>query len=379
MSRLMIYFLHTAPTPHNNYLLDSLAQINNVDLYRYYIYKTNAVPGRPWKTHDAGQVQVEKIYTGINKICSWQYMKHALFDKKGVFFIIGWDYPALVLPLLVITLRKRPLIMWDDGPNAKAVRQIHSFWPRQLIKRIIMSLFNNGPGTYFYTSQNARKDLVAMGFKSEKLAQLPFFVKPSSYNVDLRQNHSCGSDCVLIFAGGRLIRQKGFDVLLRALPLVKQMTSAKWRVVIAGSGPEELTIRKLSEDLGVTNNLDFVPWAEPELFTSYIHTCDIFVAPARFDHFPTTVIAAMQAGVPVVATDQVGSAVELIDSGSNGIIVPSDSPEDLAKALVLLISDSAKRRFLGSSGEATVREWPVERGVLLIIDAAREALKKCAE
>ena len=60
---------------------------------------------------------------------------------------------------------------------------------------------------------------------------------------------------------------------------------------------------------------------------------DIFVAPARFDPFPTTIISAMNAGLAIVAADGVGSARELITTGESGIIVASDSPQALADAL----------------------------------------------
>jgi glycosyltransferase involved in cell wall biosynthesis len=269
--------------------------------------------------------------------------------------------------------------MFDDGPSLSSVSNINNFSIRQFIKRTLIRLINNSPGTYFVTSRHSMEDLVQMGFVKGKLAQLPFFTKPSIYSTELREKHGCSKKDCLIFAGGRLIDQKGFDLLITAMSMVSAPINYARKLVIVGSGSAETKLKHLTKSLSISDYVDFLPWAEADLFASYIYSCDIFVAPARLDHFPTTVIAAMQAGIPVVATDGVGSAVEFIESGRNGIIVPSESPEALASALEQLINDPTLREVLGSAAKVTMSEWPVERGARLVVDAARKALIQCAD
>ena len=182
----------------------------------------------------------------------------------------------------------------------------------------------------------------------------------------------------MILAGGRLTREKGYDVLLEALGALSREQHADWRAVLIGSGPERQRLQTLSVELGLQDRLDFVAWAEPETFADYVQTCDVFVAPARFDHFPTTVIAAMQAGVALVATDAVGSAVEFVDPGRNGILCRAESATALAQPLARLIDDAPERLRLAAAGRDTMRQWPVERGARMIVDAAREAARSCA-
>ena len=110
-----------------------------------------------------------------------------------------------------------------------------------------------------------------------------------------------------------------------------------------------------------------------------MHSCDIFVAPARFDHFPTTVIAAMQAGVAVLATQGVGSAVEFISAGRNGLLAAPGEPDALADHLVWLVQNPVDRKRLAAAALDTMAQWPVERGAALIVNAARDALKTCAD
>lgn len=369
---ITIHFIHESPTPHNNFLLDAVACSPNVTLFRHYLLSPTTVPGRPWKTMSSGDIQSDRIHCGYGRFFNWKLLKLALFDRGSVFFVIGWASPILVLFLFCLGLRRHPLIMWDDGPSPEALLLLKQYWrPKQAIKRLLINCINRTPGTYFYTGQVKLETIMELGIASSKTKMMPFFVKPGAAIPKLRENHLCNGESTLIVAGGRLIKEKGYDVFISALAMLTQMSVLNWKAVLIGSGIEREELTKLSVTLEISDRIDFVEWVEPNMWAAYIHTCDIFVAPARFDHFPTTVIAAMQAGVPVVATNQVGSAVEFIESGRNGIIVPPDSVKDLASALSKLICDAKKRRELGTAGQATILEWPVERGVKLIIDAAR--------
>jgi glycosyltransferase involved in cell wall biosynthesis len=377
---ISIHFVHAAPTPHNNYLLDALAGQPEIFLSRHYIYFPSTVPNRPWKQLTGGNNQLGAIRFGYNRLFDWRLLKLAISDKRSVFFVVGWEVPSIVFLLFVLGFRRRPLIMWDDGPSDESVALITSCWrPRQIIKRQLIGLINKTPGTYFITGYCKKPGVLKLGILPSKLVKLPFFVQSGSFVSALRDKHQCNSDSTLIVAGGRLIKSKGFDILISALPLLNPMVTRPYKLVLVGSGEQKDNLTDLAKQFGLTSFIDFVGWAESDLWANYIQSCDIFVAPARFDHFPTTVIAAMQAGISVVATDGVGSAVEFIESGRNGIIVPSESPESLASALGQLINDPTLREVLGSAAKVTMSEWPVERGARLVVDAARKALIQCAD
>lgn len=378
---LTIQFLHAAPTPHNNHLLDAVAAMPGVQLHRHYLLGPTAVPGRPWKEMGSGAVQVEHIHAGYDTRFDWRLIKLALTDRHSAFFVIGWDYLVLVAVLLILGLRRRPLVMWDDGPSAESLAAFQQRWwqPRQLFKRLLVALINRTPGTYFHTGRVTRDDILALGVKASKMQSLPFFVKPGRRDVSLRSSYGCNSDTMLIVAGGRLTPEKGYDVYIEALGRLLQQATRPWHAVLIGSGAEQARLHALADSLGLGRHLSFLAWAEPETFADHVHSCDIFAAPARFDHFPTTVIAAMQAGVAVVATQAVGSAVEFIDSGRNGLLAPPGQPEALADHLLRLVQVPNDRQRLAAAALETMAQWPVERGAGLIFNAAQDALRTCAE
>lgn len=377
MTKLDIIFAHAAPTPHNNYLLDAIASSPNVTLHRYYIHGSKSVPGRPWNSMSNGDVQSENIHVGINRFLSPSLIAKAITDKNSVFFIVGWDHPVLVIVLLILSFRHRPVLMWDDGPSPQSVEKISSWSPKQIFKRFLIKRINATEGKYFYTGGIAKGNIQKLGIRSDKLAQLPFFTRPARYDEELRAQHLENESDVMIFAGGRLVSQKGFDILLRALAGVHDGLR-KWKVILVGSGPMDGELRRLITDLNLASKVELIKFAEPELFACYIHSADIFLAPARYDHFPTTVIAAMNAGVPVIASENAGSAVEFVKDGESGFILPVEDVDAFARAISTLVEDEAARRLMGKAAKQAIAAWSIERGVNVVIEAAEEAVRRCA-
>ena len=88
---------------------------------------------------------------------------------------------------------------------------------------------------------------------------------------------------------------------------------------------------------------------------------------------------AREAGVAVVATQGVGSAVEFIRADHNGLLAVPGDPGALAFHLARLVDQPDDRRQLASAALATMAQWPVERGAAMIVQAAQEAVMTCAD
>jgi glycosyltransferase involved in cell wall biosynthesis len=149
-----------------------------------------------------------------------------------------------------------------------------------------------------------------------------------------------------IGAVGRLVPQKGLDVLLRA---VVQVPAA--RAMLVGQGDEERRLQALAHQLGVADRVSFAGWVdEPRRL---LPTFDVFALPSRFEGFPLVVLEAQLAEVPVVAAN-VGSVAEAVIHEETGLLVPPDDPDALATALNTLLSDRPNRRRLGRAGRELV-------------------------
>jgi glycosyltransferase involved in cell wall biosynthesis len=166
---------------------------------------------------------------------------------------------------------------------------------------------------------------------------------------------------VRIMFMGRVIPDKGADVLLRA---VAQVRGADLEVMIVGRpgfaadaplSDHERELRALVGESGAPVRFQtFVPRAE---LPALLRTADVFVVPSRWpDPSPLTVGEALATGLPVVAS-RIGGIPEAV--GDAGILVPPDDPPALAGALRGLIDDPARRSALGAAARvrAEARDW----------------------
>ena len=136
---------------------------------------------------------------------------------------------------------------------------------------------------------------------------------------------------------------KGVDVLLAAYALVPEPA----RLVLIGSGAETAALLEQTERLGLTHRVEFrdLPWdtRAADLMWAF----DALVLPSRLEGFPVTIVEAMLAGIPVVATD-VGSVDEAVSPGLTGWIVPPEDPPALAAAIGEALADPAASAEMGA-------------------------------
>ena len=159
-------------------------------------------------------------------------------------------------------------------------------------------------------------------------------------------------DRPLIFAVGRHVYYKGFDVLIRA------MQGIDADLLIGGRGPLTDSLTQLAADLDVSHKVKFVGFIPDALLVAYYEACDVFCMPSveRAEQFGLVQLEAMHCGKPVVAT-RLGTGVEYVTvDGETGLLVPPKDSEALASALRTLLTDSALRARLGEAGRRRVHE-----------------------
>lgn len=148
-----------------------------------------------------------------------------------------------------------------------------------------------------------------------------------------------GPGCV-VGALARLDPIKGLDVLLEAAAGVPEV-----QLRIVGEGSSRPELEQLAERLGVAERVVFVPWRDD--VQAELAAMHVLALPSRNEGFPLSIVEAMLAGRPVVAT-AVGSVPEAVD-GDVGVLVPPDDVAALRDALRALSKDEPRRRALGEA------------------------------
>lgn len=155
---------------------------------------------------------------------------------------------------------------------------------------------------------------------------------------------------LVIGAVTRLSPEKGVDILLHAAAEALSQ-GLRGRFVIAGDGPEREALLTLSRELGIAEQVTFLGF-QPDI-RSLLATFDMFVQPSRMDAMPMSVLEAMSAGLPVIAS-ALGSIPELIEDGERGLLVPAGDSGAIARGLLRLAQDSESRRRLGTAAREYV-------------------------
>ena len=153
-------------------------------------------------------------------------------------------------------------------------------------------------------------------------------------------------DQLVVMNIGRLMRQKGQDLLIEALPPLAARFP-ELAVVVIGEGSLRDRLTRQAADLGVPDVLH-LPGHRTDA-RMLLDAADVFVLPSRQEGLPLVALEAMDVGLPVVGTDVIGTAEVVID-GETGALVPPRDASALGDALAGLLVDPQLRAKYGEAG-----------------------------
>ena len=160
-----------------------------------------------------------------------------------------------------------------------------------------------------------------------------------------------------IVAMGRLVPQKGFDLLIQAFA----QTAAEhpeWRLHILGNGPQQRELEQLAGAGDVSERVSFGGWVAET--TDFLRQSDLFVLSSRYEGFPNALLEAMACGLPAVSFDCDSGPAEIIRDGIDGLLVEAENVEALAKAMKRLMSDDELRRRMRARAPEVIERFGVD-------------------
>jgi glycosyltransferase involved in cell wall biosynthesis len=162
----------------------------------------------------------------------------------------------------------------------------------------------------------------------------------------------------VVMAMGRLVEQKGFDLLIEAFASGGPREYG-WRLVIIGDGPGRGTLEKLAVTAGVRDIVEFAGRVDrPE---ALLGTADMFVLSSRYEGFPNALLEAMAFGIACVAFDCRSGPADIIRDGVDGVLVPPENVAALSAAMRALMGDDVARARLGSVALEVRQRFSVDR------------------
>lgn len=286
-------------------------------------------------------------------IVSFEILK-VLKRKKYDAVIFGvYSTWTQMLGIKYMQMRGQPYWISSDGGMAKSGRGL-----REKIKK---ALIGRACG-YFSPSDITDRYLEFYGADAKKIFRYPFtslmrrdiLNAPVSFEEKRERKRRLGMvpgrAAVTV---GQFIPRKGFDLLLRAVPLAAEDIHYYF---IGGNATEEYL--SLSRQLGIADRVHFVGFRKQEALADYYRAADFFVLPTREDIWGLVVNEAMANGLPVVTTDRCVAGLELVRNGETGLIAESGNIADLARAIddVAGWNGSASRRCLDVISQYTLEK-----------------------
>ena len=177
---------------------------------------------------------------------------------------------------------------------------------------------------------------------------------------------------LVILSASRLVPWKGFDKLIRLAAGMKgDLPEVRW--VIAGTGPCEASLRKLSREVGSEEAVVFAGRLDRDAMSLHLAACDLFVLWSGYEGLSHVLLEAMGAGRAVIASDAGGNP-EVLEGGRGGVLVPLGDEAGLARTLRALCRDSVARERLEREARAIVTArfaWPsMVRRTLEVLESA---------
>lgn len=207
-----------------------------------------------------------------------------------------------------------------------------------------MNYFLKGYDCFQTISTYTKLRLEAAGYSSNKIQMIPNALDMSRFPNE-RQNKEPKQSIVNVVFGGRLVPVKGLDILIKAwAKVVHRCSDSCPRLLLVGDGPIKGQLIQLVKDHQLDKYVTFLDWI-PEI-SPVLNQADIYVQPSLQEGLPNSVLEAMAASLPIVATKVSGNE-DLVTQSENGILVDPGCVDGLAEALCILISNPAMRETMG--------------------------------
>ena len=310
-----------------------------------------------------GLRSLPKLLSGLMKL--WRILKRESYDA-----IITFTHDSNVLGMPLAKLAGIPARV---GTHLGEIRGM-SRWR----ERLHTFLVNRGViQTLVASSARTKNNAIEVGVDPQKIttiynAIMPFDVSHIDRTA-VRQKIGLKKDDVFFIAVGRLVYEKGHEFLVEAMSTVAR-SDPHAIAGICGAGPLQDPLQAQIEKLNLQDKVKLLgQWDEiPELLAA----SDVFVLPSRWEGLPMALLEGMMAGLPVIAT-QVEGVDEVVQPGEHGLLVPLESPLELAQAILQLLRSPQDRQRMGRAArERVLHSYTTDRMCEAYLQVIEQGLGK---
>jgi len=279
------------------------------------------------------------------------------------------------------------LLRGESTPDNSILRS----WRRRVRDALCHRLFARCAGFLCIGSLN-RQFYKSFGVTDERLFMTPYAVDNDWFQARCaeaaprRENFRfelglTRRQPILLFAAKFTAVKAPADLIAAYVQAFPGKGSTRPYLLFAGDGPLRSQLQAQA-GARVGTDIHFLGFRNQSELPALYDLCDVFVLPSHFEPWGLVVNEAMNAGRPVIVSDRVGAAPDLVEPGANGWIFPAGDVSTLAHTLREACASAERRAAMGARSLARIREWDFaadERGLLAALEAVATKKSFCSQ
>jgi glycosyltransferase involved in cell wall biosynthesis len=287
----------------------------------------------------------------------WRTIRRGGFDALVVH---GHTPAAMVLAVAAAKASRIPVLM-----RCETHLGLPRTGLRRLLRRLLIGAFYRRFDAVLAIGSANADFHRAMGVPGRCIFPVPYavdnrrFIAGSRLSAaerrTMRASLGVGDERPIVLFAGKFQARKRPDDLLRAAGLLNE-EGVPFQLAMVGSGEMEPRLRAMARDLGLAN-ICFTGFVNQSALPRYYGACDVFVLPSIDEPWGLAINEAMCAGLPIVASSEIGCTPDLVRDGLNGRVFPAGDIAALADALRSPIADAGLRERMGQASRDLVARW----------------------
>jgi glycosyltransferase involved in cell wall biosynthesis len=331
--------------------------------------------GYKW-THVPNKGSGEESFWGLNNPGLKRLIREGNFD--AVLCFVGYVRASFWIARSAAKKSRAAFLFGTDATTL--VPRDGKTWKRW-VKRIMWPRIFSLADQVIVPSSGTHDLMRSLGIPAERITLTPYSVDndwwmAQAAKVDRtaeREKLGLYEDETVILFCAKLQPWKRPMDLLRAYAMAQLEES---RLVFAGEGPLRAELAAEAKRLGVSEQVTFLGFVNQSALPALYKSADIMILPSTYDAFAVAVNEAMCCGCPVMASNKVGAARDLVDPVAPELVFPAGNVEGLAERLAGILRNPKRLKQLRAVVVAHIQTWSPERNVEAAVEAIEAGVKR---
>lgn len=291
--------------------------------------------------------------------------------------VFGHSYITFWLAIITAKLSGKPLLLTTDATYLEPASGAN--WKTELKTRVMPFLYNRLAEGVLVPSTASHHFLSTLGIREERITLTPYVVD-NDYIQQVADNSDReairneleipASARVVVFCAKFIARKRPHD----ALRAFERAAVPNSYLLMIGDGPLVGDLKREAETLRISDRVRFTGLMQYSRLPEFYAASDVLVFPSQHEPYGLPVNEAMICRVPVIASDRVGAAHDLIREGETGFTYPCGDVDRLATILRDILSADALRRRMGEAARLRMRTWSAKENAEATLTAAEKAI-----